>query len=238
MQEPVFAKRRIRPKCQKLILHRKDCLGKSRSALHSSALDGYQDARERFIPYLLALVALTGCIAPKSFLEPKYRGVGYQDIKVPDHAIPVELVVTGETNGDVKDKASEYWRRQVIRVLTASRVFVFSEKAAGYGKLSVVIDNVADRGSAAGKGFMTGADVRGRRELLVTDGYTMTVEYSRPGKHTIKKAYQHAIYTTIGNASPPPGITPVSLSEAPSLVAEDMLLHFVKDLQDEGDQSF
>ena len=189
----------------------------------------------KIAPYLLALVALTGCLAPKSFLEPKFRGVGYQDIKVPSHAIPVDLVVTGETNGDVKDRASEYWKRQVVRVLTASRVFEFPKDAVGQRKLTIVINNFADRGSAAGKGFVTGLTF-GAVGSLVTDGYTMTVEYSRPGKPVITKTYQHAIYTTIGNASPPPGITPVSLSEAPSLVAEDMLLHFVKDLQAEGEQ--
>ena len=63
----------------------------------------------------------------------------------------------------------------------------------------------------------------------------MTVEYSRLGKPVVSKTYQHAIYTTIGNASPPPGIPSVTLIEAPSLVAEDMLLHFVKDLETEDD---
>jgi hypothetical protein len=185
------------------------------------------------IPLLLLLVAFTGCLAPKSFLDPKYRGIGYQDIKAPDHPHPVNLAVVGQTNGTEREKASEYWRRQAVRVLTASRVFEFPEGGAQADSLSIVINNVGDRAASAGKGFVTGLTF-GAVGSLVTDGYVMTVEYSRPGRPTLKRTYQHAIYTTIGNASPPPGIAPVTLMEATSLVAEDMLLHFVKDLQAEG----
>lgn len=187
----------------------------------------------KITPLLLLLLGLTGCLSPKSFLEPKFRGIGYQDIKVPAHALPVDLTVTGQTNGKPNPRASEYWQRQAVRVLTASRVFEFPKESAGAGKLSIVINNVGDRGSAAGKGFVTGLTF-GAVGSLVTDGYIMTVEYSRPGKPVLTKTYQHAIYTTIGNATPPPGITPVTMLEAPSLVAEDMLLHFVKDLETEG----
>lgn len=184
----------------------------------------------KILPFLLALLAFSGCLAPKSFLEPKYRGVGYQDLKVPAAPIPLDLTVLGQTNGDPNPRAARYWRRQVIRVLTASRVFSFPAAPDAAARLTVTFNNVGNRSGAAGKGFVTGLTF-GAVGSLVTDGYLMTVEYSQPGQPTLTRTYQHAIYTTIGNATPPPGIEPVSLAEAPSLVAEDMLLHFVKDLQ-------
>ncbi len=188
----------------------------------------------RSLPLLLILVGLTGCLAPKSFLEPKYGGIGYQDIQPPRQAQPVNLNVTGLSNGSEKDQASAYWRRQVVRVLTATRAFSFPDGISFPANLTIVINNVGNRGAAAGQGFVTGLTF-GAVGSLVTDGYIMTVEYDRPGKAAFHKTYQHAIYTTIGNASPPPGIAPVTLLEAPSLVAEQMLLHFVKDLMAEGD---
>jgi hypothetical protein len=184
----------------------------------------------KIVPFLIALLAFAGCLAPKSFLEPKYRGVGYQDLKVPAAPIPLDLTVTGQTNGNLNPRATLYWRRQVIRVLTASREFSFPAAPGAAARLTVTFNNVGNRSGAAGKGFVTGLTF-GAVGSLVTDGYIMTVEYSQPGQPTLTKTYQHAIYTTIGNATPPPGIEPVSLAEAPSLVAEDMLLHFVKDLQ-------
>ena len=178
---------------------------------------------------LLLVVGLSGCLAPKSFLEPKYRGLSYSDIKVPDAPLPIKLTVIGQTNGTVRDKASDYWRRQVERVLKASRVFSPSSTTTD-ATLAITINNVASTGSAAGKGFVTGLTF-GAVGSLVTDGYVMTVDYQDKQGLSLAKTYQHAIYTTIGNASPPPGISPVTISEAPSLVAEDMLLHFLKDLE-------
>ena len=68
---------------------------------------------------------------------------------------------------------------------------------------------------------------------LVTDGYTMTVDYTSEGGLRFNGSYQHAIYTTVGNASPPKGISPVTMAEAPGFVAEDMVLHFLRELQDQ-----
>jgi hypothetical protein len=182
----------------------------------------------KIILLLLVTIGLSGCIAPQSFLEPKYRGVTYQDIKAPATPIPVQLTVVGQTNGALNDRATEYWRRQVERVLSASRFFDPNQAATG-AKLNITINNIGDRGSAAGKGFVTGLTF-GAVGSLVTDGYIMTVEYRDSSGRVMTKTYQHAIYTAIGNATPPPGISPVTLAEAPALVAEDMLLHFLKDL--------
>jgi hypothetical protein len=168
-------------------------------------------------------------MSSKSFLEPKYRGLTYADIKVPEAPKPIQLAVHGQTNGKANRRATDYWRRQVERVLNASRVFVVKESGSN-ASLVITINNVADVGSAAGKGFMTGLTFGGVG-TLATDGYVMTVEYVAEGSPTFTGTYQHAIYTTIGNAKPPPGIDPITLSEAPSFVAEDMLLHFLKELE-------
>lgn len=59
----------------------------------------------------------------------------------------------------------------------------------------------------------------------------VTVEYKDPSGRKFSQTYQHAIHSTIGRTAPPAGMSAVTVAEAPSLVAEDLLLRFVKDLQ-------
>jgi hypothetical protein len=179
----------------------------------------------------LAVILLSGCVAPKSFLEPKYRGITYSAVKIPAKPNPIELIVVGETNGKENPRASQVWRRYVERVLAASRVFEVNTSGR-HGTLAITINDIGDRGAAAGKGFMSGLTF-GAVGSLVTDGYVMKVDYTSDRGFQFKGTYQHAIYTTIGNASAPQGITPVTLAEAPGFVAEDMMLHFLKELQEQ-----
>jgi hypothetical protein len=65
--------------------------------------------------------------------------------------------------------------------------------------------------AAVGKGFGTGLTF-GLAGSHVTDGYEMTVRLTQ-GTTVTERAYSHAILSTIGNASGPHGLTPVSLGE-------------------------
>jgi hypothetical protein len=98
--------------------------------------------------------------------------------------------------------------------------------------LSFVLNNVADTGAAAGKGFGTGLTF-GLAGSHVTDGYEMTVRLTQ-GTTITERAYSHAILSTIGNASGPPGLTPVSLGAAFNQVVDDLVLNAIKDLQAAG----
>lgn len=167
----------------------------------------------------------------QAYLEPKYRGLSYKDIKVPAQPIQVRLTVYGKTNGKEHERISQFWRRQVERALTASRVFEISETARS--SLVVTVNNVGDMGSAVGKGVMTGMTL-GAVGSLVTDGYIMTVEFTPDGGTPFKGTYNHAIYTSIENADGPKGVKPVLVQEAPNLVGEDMTLHFLKELEQQS----
>jgi hypothetical protein len=182
----------------------------------------------RILPLLAALMT-AGCVAPKSYLDPQFRGVKYQDIRAPLEPIPVQLTVVGELNGKVHQRASKSWRAYVEKVLASSRVFVV-DNASTNASVAIRINNVADIRNAAGKGFMTGFTF-GAVGTAVTDGYIMTAQYTRKGGDVFESTHRHAIHSFLGNAKPPAGISLMPLADAPPLVAEDMVLHFLKELE-------
>jgi hypothetical protein len=122
---------------------------------------------------------------------------------------------------------------RIDRSLRASGVAVpYDGHAAADGDLAVVFNNLANMGGAAAKGFGTGLTF-GLVGNHVTDNYEITFRLTQPsGGEELK--YQHAIMTTVGNASGPPGVTAVGLASALDQVIDDVVLNFLKDTQADG----
>ena len=68
---------------------------------------------------------------------------------------------------------------------------------------------------------------------MVTGGYVITATYTGPGREPVKKVYEHAIHSTVGNKQGPAGLRAVSTQEAFDQVAEDLVLNLLRDLQSE-----
>lgn len=66
----------------------------------------------------------------------------------------------------------------------------------------------------------------------VTDNYEMTVRLTQG--EIVTKRYQHAILSTVGNASGPPGMTSVNFATAVNQVIDDLVLNSLKDFQAGG----
>ena len=92
----------------------------------------------------------------------------------------------------------------------------------------VVIDNVADRGEAAKKGFGTGLTL-GLNGTTVTDGYVCTVVYTRNGK-VVETKVEHAIHSTIGNEKAPAGLAPLQPAQAVQQVMTQMMWNALNNL--------
>jgi hypothetical protein len=96
-----------------------------------------------------------------------------------------------------------------------------------------VANNIADLAAARAKGFGTGLTF-GAAGSTVTDDYEFQFTYRGADGKEHRHSYQDAIYTTIGNASPPVAANPTTPTLAFEKVIEDVTLNFVKDLQSEG----
>lgn len=184
---------------------------------------------KKLIPLLiLAMISLSGCVIPKSYIDPKFQNATYADIKPANPLQQVALTVEAQTNGKPNKAAADFWRKQFEEVLVKSAVFGVTPGAKA--TLSISIDNYSVTPGAAGKGFVTGLTF-GAVGTAVTDGYKMIVTFNNGNGQVVTKTYQHALHTVVGNAEPPAGMAPIKLSEAAALIARDLLLNFLKDYQ-------
>lgn len=179
---------------------------------------------------------LTGCLSPKSYVDPKFRDATYLSLKPQEKAIPVTVEASFQLNGKEVKRQNQQVRSRVNKVLFNSRVFCEPdvEQRAAAGRLKIVVNDRGNIGSAVGKGMVTGFTF-GLVGAKVVDSYAMTAEYTPAnGKPLVSKTYEHAIHSTVGVHSAPAGLEPVAMEVAFDQIIEDMLLNFLRDLQKEN----
>src|SRR4051794_27472401 len=98
---------------------------------------------------------LTGCISSKSFVDPTFPKVSYDDIKKRPEPLRLKLSVEFQRNGEHFPKADMILKDNAERVLRGSSVIV-PVADAGEGEIKIVMNNIADLGGAVAKGFGTG----------------------------------------------------------------------------------
>ena len=179
------------------------------------------------------LVMFSGCVAPRTVLDPAYGNTKYDDISRP--SFPARLVVLAEfqRNGEHYPKADAALKDIVERVLRASGV-ISPAKDSSVGDIDVVVNNFGDRASAAAKGFATGLAF-GLVGSTITDYYEMTVVIHTNGKVVQKGGIKHALHTTIGMGSTPAGLEVLPVQTAFERAVEQMLLTAIRELQQSGE---
>ena len=189
----------------------------------------------RLIVIFAVVMTITGCA--KSYVDPLYKDAHFNQLSPPQEAVQVALDFTFQTNSKSNDNATKTIRPWLVNVLRGSRVILpveNSETDTSVGKLKVIMNNVADIGEAAGKGFGTGLTF-GLVGSMVTDSYVFTAEYFPPGENeAISKSYEHAIHTAIGNKEGPTGLVQMSTMEAFHAVLEDLVIAYLRDMQKDG----
>jgi hypothetical protein len=182
---------------------------------------------------LLCVAALEGCISTHSFVDPQYRHATFSDLARPAPPYTLSVKVEFQRNGEAKPAVDREIRTDIERTLRASGVAVpYDGTGTADGEISFVLNNVTNLPGAVTKGFGTGVTF-GLVGSHVTDNYEMTVRLTQ-GEIITKRIYQHAILSTVGNASAPPGMTPVNLATAVSQVIDDLVLNSLKDFQAGG----
>jgi len=182
---------------------------------------------------LLVLFAiLSGCMAPKTIVDPTYGTTKYDDISRPTAPKKFMVLAEFQRNGQHYPKVDSTLKDIVERVLRASGV-VSPATDSAFGEMDVVVNNFGDRGNAAAKGFATGLTF-GLVGNTVTDYYEMRVAIHTNGKIVTKDGIKHALHTKIGMGSTPPGLEALPIQTAFERAVEQMLLNAIKEFQQSG----
>ena len=187
--------------------------------------------KKKLVLLLIAGLTLTGCISPKTYVDPNFGKSSYSDVKTVVKEYDIRVIVEFQRNGVYLDAAYETTKNNVERTLRASGVIIPSSNDSK-ASLKVTVNNIADIGKAAAKGFGVGLTF-GAVGTVVTDYYEVTIVYTDESGAVISKDYKHAIHTTIGNKDAPvEGVLPTTPGDAFATVVEQVLLNFIIDMQD------
>lgn len=174
----------------------------------------------------------TGCISPRSFVDPSFPMGRYENVERLPQPLPLRVVVAFERNGTPFPRAEPELRDITERTLRGSGVIFPNGDAEG--EIRVVVNNVADRAAAVAQGAGTGLTL-GLVGTTVTDAYEMSVAVTYRGRTVTRTGLKHALRTAIGNTSLPPGVEATTTSIAFARVVEAMLLRALADMQRSGD---
>jgi len=192
---------------------------------------------KKIIMLVIPVIALTGCISPKTYIDPNFGKATYEDIKDVAKKYDAQVIVEFQRNGEKLDSVHKEVLNHVERTLRATSVVTPSEVETDYS-IKVTVNNIADMGDAAAKGFGTGLTF-GAVGTTITDYYEVTVEYTDKSGTSLIKNYKHALHTTIGNEKAPfEGAIPTTPSDGFGTVVEQVLLNFVADMQKDGKLTF
>ena len=176
---------------------------------------------------------MTGCISTKTYVDPAFSEATYDDVKPVNDIYETQILVEFQRNGEVFDRANQEVREHVERTLRATGIISPVEEEFDIS-VKIVVNNVADLGEAAAKGFGTGLTL-GAAGSLLTDYYEITIEYDDGNGTHLTENYKHALHTTIGNKDAPfDGVEPTTPSDGFGTVVEQTLLNFIKDMQGKG----
>lgn len=187
------------------------------------------------ILYTIFSLTIAGCISPKSFVDPTYPKVSYDEVKRKETPLRLILLTEFQRNGEHLTKVDSILRDNTERVLRTSGV-ITPVVSDGEGQIKVIVNNVGDKGAAAAKGFGTGLTF-GLVGTSVTDAYEMTVSITVNGKTVERTAIKHALHTAIGNTSVPDGMETMPINAAFERVLEQMILRVLRDMQATGELS-
>jgi len=185
----------------------------------------------------LSAVLLSGCLSAKSYIDSTLPKASREDVAKIANPQPVQLLYEFRSRGTANARATDQTASHVYAAAGESGLFseVSKTPVANEHRLSIVIDNVpiTSEDEAKAKGFGTGLTF-GLVGTMVTDGYVCEATYSAPGMEPVKLKFNHALHTTIGNASGPPGLTGYSPRDASLMLVDQLTWSVLRDLSKSG----
>lgn len=162
----------------------------------------------RLLVLFCASVMLSGCLAPKVYIDPTLPKAAKADVTATTAPQPVQLLYEFQTRGAPNGRATSNTKENVLRTVTESGLFssVGVEPQENQRRLVIVINNVPVTKDPGAKGFGVGLTL-GLVGTVVTDGYECTATLFVPGAEPLKMEYKHALHSAIGNTEAPMGLT-------------------------------
>jgi hypothetical protein len=186
----------------------------------------------RLLLLALGVIALSGCLSTKHYVDPASGKIRYEDLRKPAQPIAMQVNVEFSRQGKRLPRADAQLRGDVEQVLRESGLIVPQADATA-DEMTVAVNNVADLGDAAAKGFGTGLTF-GLAGSTVLDGYEMTVTLKRGDAVVTKSGYKDVMISTVGNKAGPTGLSPLTTNAAFSTIVQHLLLNALADLQKDG----
>ena len=186
----------------------------------------------RLLVLVSASLLLSGCLAPKMYVDRTLPPASKADLAAIAAPQPVQFLYEFQTRNSANARATESTRERALNVVKDSELFsaVSGEPQANQRRLTVVINNVPITQDAAAKGVGVGLTF-GLVGTVVTDGYECKAVLSIPGAEPMTLQYKHAIHTSIGNTAPPPGLTPEpSPQDAVTKLINQLMWSIMRDL--------
>lgn len=188
----------------------------------------------------LLLVAILGTFVsgcafttPKSFLDPGFPKVTYDEVKKRTDPLRLKIATEFRRNGKHLPQADVTLQDHAERLLRASGVVTPATDGPD-GEITIVMNDIIDPATVMTKGQET-ALVLGLTEPVATDEYEMEVTVTRNGKTTGKHSAQHAVHSISGNATLPAGLEALPPHTAFDRVFDQMLLYTLKQMQKNGE---
>jgi len=196
---------------------------------------GLMNTKIRWLMLLsMAGVMLSGCMSPRSYMDPGFPKMSYEQINRRNEPLKLKLTAEFQRNGAHYEKADLTLKDNSERILRGTGVITPSAEPVD-GEINIVCNNVGDLGSAAAKGIGIGLTF-GAIGNTVTDGYELSVSIkTKDGKTINRSEIKHALHTAIGNTSVPEGVETVLPNVAFERVLEQMLLKAISDMQESGE---
>jgi len=184
---------------------------------------------------LLLVAFLSGCISPQSYIDTALPVLRFEDVPPAATPRPVQLLFEFRTKGAPNARATAYAKPIVTETVTKAGLFsAVSEAPVADGRmLTIVIDNVPLTDDAAARGFGVGLTF-GLAGTMVSDGYICTATYAQPGGARNTKSVKHALHTTVGNASGPPGVQGMKPDDAAPILIRQMTLNALQAIRRDG----
>ncbi len=179
---------------------------------------------------ITASALLTGCAS--FYLDPATKDVPAAEMPKVAQPKPVKLNFEFQTRGAPNSAATSYLQTAVTDQIKATGLFSTLDAPPGGAILDVKLNNIPlNDDSPAAKGFVTGFTF-GLVGSTVADGYECKISYLAPGQTTpIVKVTRHAIHTTLGASSPPPGTVRVdSANDAVMKMTHAVISNALRDL--------
>ncbi len=186
---------------------------------------------------ILTTALLSGCLSVTAYVDPALPAARSEHVTAVASPAPIQLLYEFRTKGVTNARATELTSARVVDVVKQSKLFseVSTTPVANQRRLTITVNNVAitSAGDARAKGFGTGLTF-GLVGSMVTDGYECQAILTGAGTEPVKLDFKHALHTTIGNASGPPGLVGTTQKEAINTILDQFTWSILRDLSKAG----